>query len=193
MKKEFLSIDDGLNYMIRCPNCNSLMEINDRDAEVKTITNSNATITSKLEFDLYSADLLIVDFESGSCEIKSDSYNLYSGGVLHQRLGIECNDCCQYYYVLNLKIDLETMLVSGLYLDSETLTVEKDHIVYEIKNSYSIGQTHYSVIKRIREAKGKVTHIIDSIDKTIDLPLVPLDVFNPDETLKRINNLIIFS
>ena len=214
--KKFTSLIDGLNYVIVCPICHKPTDLNDLDANILPLSGmayipqSNKNFKGKLQFDLYDTDLLNIDVLTEKIELIRDysisgsgrnTQNLYDGGILIVRLGIDCNECCQYGYLLQISIDLEKMIVNGVYLDSEILSIEKGNVVHEIRNSYSRSETNYDIINRSREHATQMTsdgmheieETIDTVDKSIMLPLFPLDINNPEETLQRINKLIVFS
>ena len=211
--KQFASLTDGLNYVTVCPMCHTPTDINDLDADLMPIsvpyeTPHNKDLKGKLQFDLYDTDILNLDIETGTAELIRDammsSYNtsqMYAGGTLLVRLGVDCNDCCQYNYLLQLHIDLTKMALIKTVLDSETLSIEKGDVVHEIKNSYVKDETMYYIVNRSRSLATQMTsdgmqeiqQLTDTVDKSITLPLFPLDLLNPEETLQRITKLIVFS
>lgn len=207
--KQFKSLYEGLQYVTHCPLCKTRTELNDRDAELLPLQavsagTINQNIKGKLQFHLYDEDILTIDIETGECEVLEEPID-WNGrsrsAALFVRLGIDCNDCCQYYYVIRLHINLDNLTVAEVTLDSETISLEQESKVHEIKNSYVKETTEYSLINRSSKTGDRMgsdgmyqfREITDHVDKLITLPLVPLDLSNPFDTLGRITNLIIFS
>lgn len=210
--RKFTSLVEGLNYVTVCPICKSWTELNDRDVSIIPLkhikeTVHNADLKGKLGFDLDGEDILGIDIESGKVEIIRGQHTfinnslLYEGATILNRIGIDCNNCCQYSYLLQIHIDMAKMMVVDVVLDSEVISLEIKDQVHEIKNSYITNSTIYNIIVRHREEVTKMTNdglfdfieTVDRLDKTIILPLVPMDLLKPYETLDRITNLLVFS
>ena len=93
---------------------------------------------------------------------------------------IDCKKCSQYGYVLQVHADMESRKICGLYLNSEWITVENDGVVYEIKDNYATQKTYYSCYS-------------DKKDQHAEIPLIPLNVQSPFETVDRAKKLLVFS
>lgn len=102
-------------------------------------------------------------------------------GILMQGHRIDCNSCYQYSYTLQLRLDLNNMIVESAILNSEFVSIEEDENVYEIQNIYTMNRTEYSHIENTKR------------HKTLQLPLVSNDMSNPNEVLSRIKKLLPFS
>jgi len=111
--------------------------------------------------------------------IKTD-YDIRDG-ILVQGHRIDCKQCMQYAYTLQLRFDLTDLVVESAILNSEFVSIEDGENVHEIRNVYTMNKTEYSHINR------KKRH------NTLQLPLVSDDLSNPQEVLNRIKKLIIFS
>jgi hypothetical protein len=106
-------------------------------------------------------------------------------GVLYLGLHIDCHDCGQYGYGLRIAaVTCESgkgQLVVDL--DNELLSSDDGTQAYEIENRYISGETVYYQFSQ------RPTYV----DRRIKLPLIPLDPYDPEGTLKRIKSLIVFS
>jgi hypothetical protein len=212
--KQFPTLIDGLNYITDCPVCHKTTNIDDYDADLIPIKNhpysgtENKYFRGTLQFDMFDTDLLNVEVETGKVVIVRDQFistfntdHIYDGGTIFLRLGIECSSCCQYEYMLQIKLDFDQMMVTGIFLDSEILSIETDTIIHEIKNDYDDNKTIYSIIGRqinnylemIEGGMHEKTSVTDKVDKEITLPLIPLNLLDPKETLQRITKLIVYS
>jgi hypothetical protein len=199
--KQFHSFKSALEYQERCPLCQGFTHINDRDLaadigydyrgegqrvtfyvnrrEDDTITINPATD----EVELILANRMpdkIYDATTHSITTAQPSLPIYNGKLLHA-LTIDCKNCCQYSYTLQLHFDLAEERLTGIFLNSETLSIENDAIVHEIKNVYSAEETRYTYFLK------------DGVEKSSILPLVPLNLTNPNETVSRIRKLLVFS
>jgi len=102
-------------------------------------------------------------------------------GILMQGHRVDCKNCMQYAYTLQLRFDIYEMIVECAILNSEFISVEEGEDVYEIRNVYTMNKTEYSHINR------KKRH------DTLQLPLVSESMAKPEDVLNRIKKLLIFS
>jgi hypothetical protein len=102
-------------------------------------------------------------------------------GTWYQGISISCNSCCQYSYTLRLHVDLTEGKLAGTYLNSEQISVEEGNTVHEVRNVYAVEKTEYACFPK------------DGSSKKSSIPLVPLNLLNPKETITRIRKLLIFS
>lgn len=193
--KQFFSLNEAFSHQNDCPFCHAI------------ITRGYASITMNggetlVEFSI-GKSTMIFDYNSGDLreyrqnnslqEVTTHSYPVYaSNGSAHslsnagkQLFGVycSCNQCGQYGYTLQLHVEMGPNKIVGIFLNSETLSFEKNDFLYEIRNVYSSDKTEYKVFNN---DKGSET-------KTLTLPLIPMDLSNPDKTLERIKTLAIFS
>jgi hypothetical protein len=145
---------------------------------------------------------LILDYNTGELkelksasfeEIHTRSYPVYSSNgsaYSAQKYGKQifgvycsCGKCGQYGYTLQVHLDLDLGKIICIFLNSETLSFEKGSLLHEIRNIYSTGKTDYRVFDN-----DNVTET-----KTLTLPLIPMDLSDPDKTLERIKTLALFS
>jgi len=118
----------------------------------------------------------------------------YGGRFLHA-LTVDCKHCCQYAFRLRIHFDLTPRIhrksdirdlsfsrsIEATFLDSETINIEEDDMVHEIKNSYAAKKTYYSYFDKGGSSKKST------------LPLIALDLNSPKDTVARIRKLLIFS
>lgn len=109
-------------------------------------------------------------------------YMLYNN-ILNLNHTISCFSCSMYDYTLQLFIDLKAKQVIQANLNSEFVTIyyENDENIYEIKNIYDIEKTEY-------------THVAPTLRaRTLELPIISDNMKSPDDLLKRIKTLLVFS
>jgi hypothetical protein len=181
MIKEFKTIVDAVEYRQKCPVCNEELIFNSKDV----MTNYYSHI-GKLCFELMGEDLLFIDPRSQKIEISLKQSSQLLGyynynGLSYHRLGLECN-CCMYDYTLQLQVDMSKQILHNILLNSERISYEDSSgILHEIKNTYVTNVTEYAY------------HDLHSISKTEKLPIIPLNLNNPQETVDKIQKLLIFS
>jgi len=198
--KQFQTLDEAFHHQSNCPFCH------------KVITKGWAQMTfdggeTLVEFDLGKTSVTL-DYKTGDLreyktsspfeEIATRSYPVYaSNGSAHsaQRNGKElfrvicaCTECSQYTYVLQIHLDMDKRRVVGIFLNSETLSIEKGTDLHEIKNVYATNKTEYSTFTNYESDDIKTND-----RKSIVLPLIPMDLSNPTKTLDRIKTLVLFS
>lgn len=122
-----------------------------------------------------------------------DRFRKYTGsqrsysGTLYESVHIHCGKCYQFSYVLQVVINATKMILEGIFLDSEFISYEdKNGHLHEIRNVYPFEKTEYACHK-------KPTAKDDSTKRTLSIPIIPLNLLNPAETVGRIRKLVIFS
>jgi hypothetical protein len=202
---KFYCFLEGLHYHSRCPVCRKQMEVNDRDL-VARLEYPLGHPYQKFAFHIgkSSDDIMYLDPHTEEVEIEftrnREDYALgshgtfkpygYSGqiythstydGMFYHALTLNCNSCCQYHYTLQLHTDLTERRLVGTYLNSESINVVDGEQVHEIKNIYSTEKTEYACFPK------------DGSSKKQSMPLIPLNISDPKETVARIKKLLIFS
>lgn len=109
-------------------------------------------------------------------------------GTLYQGLHFACRDCLGYRYTVGLKIDVGQSKIEEINLSSEAVYLEHGGKAYDIRSSYATKKTEYTVINTDTTRK-----LYSDSAKRLDLPLIPLNIQNPRETLERIQKLLVFS
>ena len=188
----------GLHYHSKCPLCNKQMEVNDRDL-VCRLEYPGGHPYQKFAFHIgkSSDDVMYLDPHTEEVQIefsRHNDYNMktngYSGqiyqhstydGMFYHALTINCNSCCRYHYTLQLHSDLTERRLVGTYLNSESINMEENGLVHEVKNIYSTEKTEYACFPK------------DGSSKRQSMPLIPLNLTDPKETIARIRKLLIFS
>jgi len=197
----FYSFIDALNYHRHCPLCHDKMELYDMRARSEYDYEQNKII---FELDEINGNTLHINYRTEEVELiisqnhimlyganpSSISYNsrmgnsyIRCGGEIGRAIHICCmnKECGQFSYTLQVWADLKAKRLSGVYLNSEQITLDEDGTTYEIKNVYTSDKTYYSY------------HAKDGVSKITHIPLIKLNLSKPNETLERIKNLIIFS
>jgi len=199
--KRFSSFKEALSYRTRCPVCTSKLDVNCRDLVLEY---SLFNPVQKMTFELGNGDdMLHVYPETERIELiisqrKQEIFghsNAYSGGNSHSvyfsydgmfghSLTVECKDCCQYSFTLQIWADLKKCVLTDRLLNSEFISWDdKKGITHEIKTIYATNKTQYTYYDS--ETGGS--------DKTITLPLISIDVEHPEDAISRIRNLLVFS
>lgn len=209
--KRFDSILAALNYYPNCPICNKELRINDKELaddypydydrslpmpkisfylnqrndevmRIDPITNSVEIQIAHTDIDISSSGYF-ADYNAPVKSINAYGKSPYEikGGFFMHALRINCQSCCQFSYALQVHVDLSSKKLAGVFLNSESITVEDGGVAYEIKNIYSTNITEYHYFSAL-----------GSSSKPITLPLVELDVYKPMDTINRIRKLLPF-
>jgi hypothetical protein len=200
----FPNLAAALNFQKECPMCKSKLEINDRDLATDMGYEYRGEKKGTLSFfiDQREQEIITIDPYTGDVDLtiagrpeeeyytvgttgsigltKTTQTRQFRNGRFMHALSVDCKQCSQYGYVLQVHVDMGERKVAGLYLNSEWMAVERDEVMYEIKNNYAMQKTYYSFY-----SNGK--------DQHAEIPLIPLNVQNPFETVDRAKKLLIFS
>ena len=212
--KEFSNIIEAINYHQNCYVCGRRLNAYFEGDPIKIGSKMEVNLSSGMDSDY--DDILTIDVKSGavSLEMKRryspDQYYINSDGhtqplsvrsptggykgTLYQGLHMDCPKCHQFGYVIQMVLDIEKIRrISHLYLNSEFISWEDDKgNTHEINNAYSVSKTWYNFIAGKKIYKTEL-HSLLGKSRNMDIPLIPLNLRNPSETLARIKTLITFS
>lgn len=208
--KEFRTIQDALDYRVECPICNSRLCIDKNEVDMRLDTDyKRPTLTwsspdSKLCIDLETNAVLSYTLTRSMSPVYGigsnaplsyiagqNRINITSDGHLMERIVVGCEDCHQYYYVLQVVVQTKPARLEALFLNSEFLAIDERGTTHEIRNVYSFEKTEYNRFINRADDTHTTSHYIG--DNTVSLPLIPLDLENPHKTLERIKTLVLFS
>lgn len=200
----FSSILDGIHYMVLCPVCHKGLKFDTRGFYVEDKYEYSDSTNTNLVFDLNGHDTLTIEVYTGKVHIKYEDHCNYTvgctgqtmsrttanyypsyNGTMFLRLGVDCNACAQYGYVLAIDVDLNNECVNRVLLNSEHVSIQELDELHEVKNIYMTGETVYTIVKN---RKG-----YDHANKMISLPLIPMNLKDPQATVSRVKGLIVFS
>lgn len=199
---KFKSIQDALAYRPFCPICYERMEVDNKyGAQVRREYDSEEKITLIWKSN---QDELIINLnndrvESLTKKVRSSAifglpgqiigfeYTPVENGIMYTSLAVGCEGCFQYSYVVQILVDISRKMIDSVILNSELISVEDKETLHEIRNVYTTDKTEYSWFKT-GQSEGEPVD-----EKSIILPLVPLDLSCPEKTVERIRNLILFS
>lgn len=196
---QFQSFKQAVNYRQLCPLCQCRMHINDRDLATDYDIDCNIR-KDRLCFFLNQRedDKITIDPESGEVDFvlaqrfpdklydytKQTYYAppapVYNGTMIHA-LTVDCKNCCQYSYTLQIHFNLTEKRLGKTVLNSESISIEEGNMVHEVKNVYPMNKTEYAYFSKEGDSRKS------------SLPLIPLDLDSPKETVSRIRKLLIFS
>lgn len=195
--KQFKNLFEVLEYQPICPLCQErVMPVSanlnyDENKVIATLTIGNITLV----VDCHNNNVLQYS-ESSSMNgvytigtqmvtaLPSGNYALLKGNNVF-RLNMTCDKCSRYGYLTQVHVDGEQYRVTGLFLNSESISIEEGTKLYEVKNVYAVDKTELSIFhQHLSSKRGAVNKI--------EFPIIPLDLQNPMKTIDRIKNLIAF-
>lgn len=184
--KHFFRLIDAIKYRTQCPLCRERLCINENNlAENYNIDNPKQRIAFELtniEEIIYinpiTNEMELVIWNEGN---KTPSTKR---GTFGHALNVKCDKCGMYNFTLQVWMNLDQQKVTHIVLNSEKISWEdENNVLHEITSLYMPHQTKYSYF------------VADSSkdDGHITIPLIPLDVYNPGNTVARIRKLLVFS
>ncbi|HEY5267592.1 MAG TPA: hypothetical protein VII94_00455 [Candidatus Saccharimonadales bacterium] len=164
----------------------------------------------------YGESSIIVDYETGEVlsvretHSMTDIYNSnYYGSYTGKSYGygqglsdynlfainIHCSNCQAYRYVVQVHISLIEKQIVNIYLNSESLSFKDEKGTYFIRNVYSSEKTEYSFNSNEHSDTGlkEIEAYLGYHSKILELPLIPINFEEPNKTLGRVKNLVLFS
>lgn len=202
--KSFTSVQLAIGYHVLCPLCNSPLDLARRGDYSSSFEYNVHKISHKITFPLgFGDDELTLDlinekveltvFRSVTQPIYTSNIGQVSGyiagtgpssytGYTYRGLTVECKDCLNFSFTIQLVVDISNKTLTDRFLNSEhVIYTDENKTIHDIKNVYSTEQTHYTSFLK---GEKEITSII---------PLVPLNLKNPPETIARIKKLLIFA
>lgn len=111
----------------------------------------------------------------------------WSGGTMYEAIQKHCGKCRKYGYTIQVIINGAAKKIDGLFLNSEFVEYnDESGKWHRIRNVYTHNKTEY-VFEVMPTAER------DYSKQTISVPLIPIDLNHPQETVSRIKKLTIFS
>lgn len=206
--KQFYNLMEALGYHTTCYVCGSRLKHDlqtDYDNNflpqfkwnlshrIDTDTDDWITIDGRTNKIIYAEPIRRYDRDSiydGSQTFRHRKYDgsvLERGGTLYESIQVECEKCSQFYYVLQIIIDVSARQLIGIFLNAECISYkDSSGNFHRIKNLYSKEKTSYYY-------PTESTADYDTNTKNILVPLIPINFQNPTETVVRIKKLSVFS
>lgn len=204
---EFQTLLQAANYFPKCLLCKSSMDFKNRDSDAIEKSYDSpyrSGLTTTITYNCHERDYIdsyVVHIETG--EVKRDIQYLTQamggmmssvGRALHPApfgdkylsIGMECLKCHKYNYLIQMIIDLESVRIARILLNSEKLSFYVGNEYHTIRNVYTTNKTEYSYYN-IKDESLSIS------EKKEELPLITLNREDPTKTLKRIQNLLIFT
>ncbi len=211
--KKFYNLDEAFHYQDSCPLCNEPIEADYKEMSMGHDLDSTKVVAT---FITPGSDEISIDYYHNNIvsykekQSYRDIYSIGSPGIIRQstgnyslrKSGVEffgvnasCTKCSKYGYVLQMRLDWKEWMITGIFLNSESVSLERGDVLHEIKNVYATEKTEYTKFDRYEkyDETMRASGWTSKRDSTLTLPLISSDLSDPDKTLKRIKNLIIFS
>lgn len=184
--KHFGRLIDAIKYRTQCPLCKEKLCVNEHHlAENYDINDPK----QRIAFELINGDEVIyinpitnemelVIWDAGK-KNQSDKR-----GTFGHALNVKCDKCEMYDFTIQVWMDLDKQQITNIVLNSEKISWEdKNNILHEITSVYTTYHTKYSYfVADFSKDDGHIT-----------IPLIPLDLENPGNTVDRIRKLLVFS
>lgn len=194
---KFTNLSEAFSLHKKCRSCGHAMTACYNDRSIwppENYDNQTIEIDIAEASDSYTKNLLNINVFNNDISLRFEPYhfspkdttsnNLSWRGSLHESFNIICLECYNFSFIIQVIVEIngEMISISKILLNSETINIIDNKYINHIKSIYTIGETEYTRINKLDNL-----NII-----TMYFPLIPLDVNNPQETLKRINKLAIF-
>lgn len=151
-----------------------------------TINVVNNSITRQTDIEMEDQ---VVSTRVGLQTFKSSAPSLpVSSGYQYLSLGVACKSCHKYDYTLQLVICVKPLVMARIALNSERLVFQEGEWSErrELRNVYTTKRTTYSYFP-----EPKLGAVRNELKQ--ELPLIPFNREDPNKTLERVKNLLIFT
>lgn len=190
----FNTIKQAITYREHCSLCKNKLHINRGSASdqvmydhrILKIQDDKTVTTLNIETNRVSVEAVTYNEHNIGTyghwqRQQSVPYIGLTPGQLIIGISLECYFCHQYCYTTAFHLDTGLGLFCFASLNSEWIEIEDGPSVLGIHNSYATGITKYS------------QYLASGETKECEIPVIPLNVENPKETLARLKKLIIFT
>lgn len=173
---EFKSLLEALEYHPVCPLCQRVMTL---DCKAWAIGRKGYLL-----FDINSpADLRIEIASHTITAVPNSKMGPYSplGSTKCLSLTIDCSQCSMFGYTLFLVVGSINLKLINIALKSETVRWTDEHNnLHEVESIYDV-HSKYTFFPS------------NKIDRRTTIPLIPINIHNPQETIDRARTLATFS
>lgn len=216
MKHSFYNLQHAFDFRPHCPFCSDRMLIegrykietsfNDRLYTVsKTVRHDSTRITwrtqdgeeivfnpndSAIEIVYHYSNDVTVDGSIGyaSARFNPSHTNIYDGH-LYEKMRFKCDNCGDYEYMVQIIIDVGKKSIDDIVLNHEKIEwKDNNNQIHRVRNVYTYDETEYTTFYPGDCKYGKVKDY-----KQTTLPLIPLNLDEPQKTIDRIKTLVLFS
>lgn len=183
-------------YRARCPLCSGFMRINDRNLAEDYHEHHYPGREVKFHLTPWSDDLVSINpitdevriiyaksldyMTDGELTSKPITFESYSG-THKDGIQIDCMSCCRYDFCISIEIDLTSEKLLNLVLSAESFSIESEDQVSSVTNLYLKNKTRFEYFKKSGE------------DHEAHFPLITLNLQDPEETISRLQRLLIFT
>lgn len=207
---QFDSLIEAIQYIKHCPLCKERLIVK-RDTvtrhtlsaihtwEVETIftfTESNADYSDKIKICMENQTV-----ERDITQFRETKYGIQGVVSFHANypltcgdkylgLGMECPNCRNYNFMIQIVVSLKPLRMTKICLNSESLTFDGKEKTYEIRNIYTTGQTEYVCYAGTGSGGEEGTVFVQGRQT---FPLISFDRNDPHRFLQRVKNLLIFT
>jgi hypothetical protein len=210
MKHKFKNLRDAINFRSHCPFCAERLVVGDRYAEQKTTFDIEGKNLVRIVWRTQDNEEMIFDVDSGFVEILykfSNDYLIYTGvdavvnrgrparriydGHLYESMKFICQSCNAYEYMIQICIDMSDRFINEIVLNHEGFCwQDTNDFVHQVKSIYTYDKTQYRYFPKGDKIYLDGVHVEE---KSIDLPLILLNLDEPEKTIQRIKTLVLFS
>lgn len=177
-KTSFDSLTEAIAYRTQCPCCNTPLQMSKdvEDTNIRSLDFGDQYLCAQAKNStvMFLIDIVKEDVKVIHPSFNDNSMGLYNSGILYCSFMKTCNKCEQYYFRLNIELDLTNKIVLSRVVNSEFIAFEANNLFYELKNNYVRKETEY------RD---------DKMPSPIMLPLITIDFDNPTHAVTRINKI----
>lgn len=194
---EFESLKSALGFKKTCPYCFEELEIRSKKHVGEAMKDhvpelSNGKLFYKVFSYVEKERDIVIDIENSSL-LGNDS--IFTG-IHYAPLRIECMKCHQYYQIFNLVIDGLAQKISKITINNICLKRIIGNYEFSLISSLSLDKTLFSKIKLYKKIFPPSENSLDwsnVLPREIIFPYVEINLENPDETILRLDSLLIFN
>lgn len=176
----FSNLKDALSFITHCPVCGGCLSVDSKnqheDANGVKFPLSNKTNDAYL-VNIDSGNVILIEDDSRRTQKRFLNFN----GTFWSALHVDCQDCFKFSIVYSVQFNTVAIVITRVDLNFMSVTFEENDLISEVRTSYGLGETWLITY----DSCGKT--------KTTKLPMIDINLQNPEETLTRIRKLVIFS
>lgn len=167
----FTNLMEAINYKVNCPFCNSDLDLNKSEFNMSLIKNE-----LRIYYALDDSEF-IVNLDN-NCIISGFPIDAGSYNKEISAIKVFCTECWHYQYTIAFTINRGNSKVEDIHLNSEFISQEIDGTLYEMRNSLTLDQTNFNIIR----SNGKQEHF--------ECKIIKIDLNNPSNSINRVRKLI---
>ena len=195
----FTDLKSAFKFKRTCPYCETQLEIRSKKHVGKVMSSQvPEVLDGKVYFEIDQGcnapeEFIVLDIKTGKVSKKLGPNSFFNKYYCSLRL--ECMNCFQYFHSFNLVIDISNCKLIECLLDAVNIKRILGKYEFTLNSSKKFNKTILTKIKLYDMPFPPSEDTLDwsfATPKDVEFPYVEIDLDNPDKTIERLDDLLLY-